>query len=127
MTEEVLNSRWTILEYGSNPWIGGRHGKHGFAGHHDVLSLLPPHTTGLICLLDLQPQAVILDISTSRQHCTLVVGRIERQAQDHLVLSFLQQIGIELILVRQSIADNCRSSGTRTALVPSVRESASLL
>lgn len=71
-------------------------------------------------LLNLQSQSIVLHIHRIRKHSRLVIGRVIRQAQNDLILTLLQQLGIELELVAKVVTAHRRAHSTRAALVVSL-------
>ncbi|KAI6762954.1 hypothetical protein HG530_008934 [Fusarium avenaceum] len=68
-------------------------------------------------LVDLQPERIILHIHRRGQHSRLIIRRIKRQAQHNLILALLQDLGIELKLVRDVVTAHRRANRARAALV----------
>jgi hypothetical protein len=70
-------------------------------------------------LLNFQPEGIVLNVDRSGKHSRLIVGRVVRQAQNHLILTLLQQFGIKLKLVSKVVAAHRGAHSTRATLVVS--------
>jgi hypothetical protein len=68
-------------------------------------------------LLYLEPQSIVLYISSSRQDCTLVVGSIRWQTKNDLIGTLDQELRIKCELIGDVVAYHCRSDGTRAAVI----------
>lgn len=95
---EDANTAYHVLNHGSVSVL-----QKGSDNAPSILVICPAR------LLDLQSQAIILDISAPWKDCALVICRVEWQAQDHFVLAFFQEIRVEFIFVRQCVAYHCGS------------------